>query len=138
MFIWKKEFELGIASIDNQHKKLFEIGNRINALLSMHVDGSDDYDDILELIGELKDYTVYHFNTEENLFERYNYSEYDKHKKEHDAFIEYLNSVDFDSVDKNQDVFLSELLKKIVNWVFNHIITTDYMYKDFLIALGTK
>ena len=138
MFIWKKEFELGIASIDNQHKKLFEIGNRINALLSMHVDGSDDYDEILELIEELKDYTVYHFNTEEDLFERYNYPEYGKHKKDHDSFIEYLNSVDFDSVDKNQDVFLSELLKKIVNWVFNHIITTDYMYKDFLIALGAK
>ena len=40
MFLWKKEFELGIDSIDEQHKKLLEIGNRINDLLSSHDDVS--------------------------------------------------------------------------------------------------
>lgn len=138
MFVWKKELELGITSIDNQHKKLLEIGNRINDMLFVHDDGDDDYDEIMKVIEELKDYTVYHFKTEEDLFIKYNYSEFDQHKKEHDGFIEYINSINFNAIDENQILFLKELLKKIVNWVFHHIITTDYMYKDFLIALGSK
>ncbi len=138
MFVWRKELELGITSIDNQHKKLLEIGNRINDMLVVHGDGDDDYNEIMEVIAELKDYTIYHFKTEEDLFIKYNYSECNHHKKEHDGFIEYINSINFNSTEDNQIIFLTELLKKIMNWVFHHVITSDYMYKDFLIALGSK
>jgi len=138
MFNWTKELELGIESIDDQHKKLLLIGNKINDLLAVHSDGDDNYDEILEVIEELKEYTVYHFKTEEDIFQKYNYPEYNQHKKEHDAFIEYLNSVDYNTIDDDQRVFLKELLKKVVQWVINHIITTDYMYKDFLISYGKK
>ena len=68
MFLWKMEFELGISSIDDQHKRLLEIGNRINELLINHEEDDDNYDEIFTVIEELKDYTVYHFNTEEELF----------------------------------------------------------------------
>jgi len=138
MFLWKKEFELGIKSIDDQHKKLLEIGNRINDLLVNHEEGDDNYDQIYDVIQELKDYTVYHFNTEEALFLKYKYPEYNQHKKEHDNFIEYIGSVNLLEIDDNQQQFLKTLLGKIVQWVFNHIITTDFMYKDYLIKLGMK
>lgn len=138
MFNWTKELELGIESIDDQHKKLLDIGNRINDLLAVHSDGDDNYDEIIEVIEELKEYTVYHFKTEEDIFQKYSYPEYNQHKKEHDTFIEYLNSVDYNTIDDDQRVFLKELLKKVVHWVINHIITTDYMYKDFLISHGKK
>ena len=134
MFVWKEEFELGIDSIDDQHKMLLEIGNRVNELLKEYVDGDDTYDEIVGVISELKDYTIYHFQTEESLLEKYNYPELAEHKKEHTDFVEYLNSIDFDSVDEDQSVFLKELLSKLVNWVFKHIITTDFLYKDYLIS----
>lgn len=138
MFNWKKEFELGIPSIDEQHKRLLAIGNRVDELLSVHSDGDDDYDEIISVINELKDYTCYHFNNEENLFKKYSYNEYEKHKKEHDGFIEYLNSIDLMKIDDDQTAILKELLKKIISWIFNHIITTDFMYKDYLVNLGLR
>lgn len=138
MFVWKKEFELGIPSIDEQHKSLLEIGNRINDLLMAHEDGDDDYEDIFNVIEELKTYTIYHFNTEEDLFVKYDYPDYDSHKKEHDDFIEYVESVDFGAINESQKQFLKELLGKIVQWVFNHILTTDYLYKNHMIKLGLK
>lgn len=138
MFLWKKEFELGISSIDDQHKMLLEIGNRINDLLINHEEDDDNYDEIFTVIEELKDYTVYHFNTEEELFIKYKYPEYDEHKKEHDDFIAYIESVNLENIDDNQKMFLKELLGKIVQWVFKHIITTDFMYKDYLLKLGMK
>lgn len=138
MFIWKKEFELGIKSIDEQHKCLLDLGNRINALLVNHDDDDDNYDEIYEVIEELRAYTVYHFNTEEELFLKYNYPEYHAHKKEHDDFVAFLRSVNPEDIDENQKGFLKKLLAQIVQWVFKHIITTDYMYKDYLLRLGMK
>lgn len=138
MFIWKKEFELGIKSIDEQHKKLLEIGNQINELILDYSDSFDNFTDIYNLIEELRNYTVYHFDTEEELFIKYDYSDYENHKKEHDKFIDYLDSIDLNHADKNQKEFLQELLNKIVQWVFRHIITTDFLYKDYLIKLGMK
>lgn len=134
MFLWKKEFETGINSIDEQHKKLLDIGNQINDLLIHHEEGDDNFSEIYTVIEELKEYTVYHFDTEEELFVKYKYPDYDAHKKEHDTFIEYIESVDLEHVDGNQKEFLKQLLEKIVQWVFKHIISTDFLYKDHLKA----
>ena len=138
MFYWKQEFELGIPSIDEQHKRLLDIGNRINELLTNHDDTDDNYDEIHTVIQELKDYTVYHFKTEEDLFLKYGYPEYKEHKREHDDFIAYIESVNLEAIDENQKQFLKGLLMKLVQWVFKHIITTDFMYKDYLLKLGMR
>ncbi len=138
MFAWKEELELGIESIDNQHKKLLEIGNRIYKLIEEHNEGDDNYDEIVNVIGQLKDYTVYHFSNEENLFKEIGYEQADNHKRVHDEFIDYLKSISLDEVDQNQKQFLEDLLVKVVQWVFNHILREDYLYKDFMIMKGIK
>ena len=138
MFLWKKELELGIPSIDEQHKKLLEIGNRINDLILDHREGNDNYDEITDVIRELKDYTVYHFQNEQVLLEKYHYPDYDGHKKEHDDFIAYLNGIDINEVEDDQIGFLKALLAKLIKWIFNHIISTDFLYRDFLLRLGAE
>jgi len=138
MFLWKKEFELGIQSIDQQHKELLEIGNHIGELLAEYNDNVDKYDEIIRVMGDLKDYTLYHFKTEEDLFIKHNYADYAQHKKEHDGFITYLGAVNFNDIDQNQKVFLKDLLSKIINWVFKHIMNTDYLYKDYLKGMGVQ
>jgi len=138
MFVWKQEFELEIESIDDQHKKLLEIGNRISDLLETHDEDSDNYDEIIDVIKELKEYTVYHFQNEEKYFLEYKYPDYANHKKEHDDFIAYISSVDFNKIDENQEKFMKDLLRKVINWVFNHIITTDFLYKDYLVLYGVR
>jgi len=138
MFVWKKEFELGIPSIDEQHKCLLDIGNRISNLLMEHEDGDDNFEEIFTVIEELKSYTIYHFDTEEELFVKYDYADYDSHKKEHDNFIQYVESVDLESVNEDQKQFLNELLGKIIQWVFKHILSTDCLYKSHLIKCGAQ
>lgn len=135
MFVWKKEFELGIRSIDEQHKELLNIGNRVYHLLhEEEVDYEHLRDDFETLIGELRDYTKYHFRTEEDLFLKYQYTGIVEHIQEHRVFIDYLDEIDIgDSIERSD---LENLLNKLVNWVFNHIITTDYLYKEFLISKG--
>lgn len=67
MISWETQYELGIKSIDDQHKELVNIINKMAALLIEAKQGVDIYDEVVAVIGDLKKYTIYHFKYEENL-----------------------------------------------------------------------
>jgi len=124
MVKWKSEYEVGIQLIDEQHKKLFEIAGRTFELLTDDL-CVDKYDKIIEVINELKAYTIYHFQTEEEYMIQTRYKKYFSHKVEHDDFINKINGIDLYSVDKMQNEYLIELLNFIIEWVGKHILEND-------------
>lgn len=132
MFDWNETFSVKIAEIDDQHKKLFEIGENINQLLKDH-DGIDSFDEIMDLIADLLSYTKYHFEEEEKLLVAHNYPELEAHVDEHNKFIDYLENLDEDEIDENQKQVLAELIKFIATWIFKHINNTDFKYSQFLL-----
>ena len=131
IFKWKDRFNTGIDEIDNQHKRLFEIGTELYDLASSE-DGIDNYDNIVALINELKDYTVYHFNYEEERMAKAGYSEISAHKEEHQQFIDKLNETEAKDIDMNQKQVLLDMIEFIIGWVSGHIVGTDFKYKDVL------
>ena len=104
MLKWKDEYCIGVEKIDEQHKHLFEIGNRAYALLNDEFK-LDKFDHIVEIIEELKQYTLYHFKSEEEYMKSIFYEGYSKQKAQHDYFIEKINGVNLDSIDENQDAY---------------------------------
>ncbi|NRV86635.1 hemerythrin-like metal-binding protein [Clostridium beijerinckii] len=64
MVKWKADYEVGVKLIDEQHEKLFEIADRAYKLLTNDFI-LDKYDRITEILGELKEYTIFHFKSEE-------------------------------------------------------------------------
>lgn len=132
MFDWNEAFSVGIEEIDEQHKRLFEIGEEIHQLMS-DFSGQDKFDEITVAITKLAEYTVFHFETEEKLFAKYDYPEVVEHELEHRKFIDYLNSIDLSHVDENQEDAIKDLLKFVALWIFKHINNTDFRYKEFLI-----
>ncbi|QGU00008.1 Hemerythrin domain protein [Candidatus Syntrophocurvum alkaliphilum] len=124
MIKWKKEYELGINQIDEQHKKLFEIAGRAYAVLKDEF-RIDKYDDIANILEELKNYTIYHFETEENLMKEIGYKKFLSHKVSHDDFIEKINNIDLEAVDDAQDQYLLEVLDFIIDWIDKHILGAD-------------
>lgn len=131
IFKWKDRFNTGIEEIDKQHKRLFEIGSELYDLASAE-DDMDNYDNIVALIKELKDYTIYHFNYEEECMEKAGYSEIREHKEEHQRFIDKLNETEAKDIDLNQKQVLLDMIEFIINWVSGHIVGTDFKYKDVL------
>jgi len=121
---WKEEYMLGVSQIDEQHKKLFEIAERVFSLLKDKLQ-VDKYDKIVELIQELKEYTIYHFEFEEEYMSNIRYSKYFTHKKEHAAFIEKINNIDLTKVDEEQNAYLLEIMDYVVSWISNHILKRD-------------
>jgi len=126
---WKEEYSLGIETIDNQHKKLLGM---INALSDLRV--TDDLREVsMKVINDMKEYTIYHFKTEEEYFEKFNYEDKDAHKKIHDAFVAKIG--DFaDELSKTPDEdiiqFTYKLLDYLQDWLIDHIMGTDRKYAE--------
>lgn len=127
MFEWKSEYEVGVLFVDEQHKKLFEIGNRAYELFKNDF-YIDKYDKIISIIEELKDYTVFHFNCEEEYLLKIGYKNFFSHKIEHDDFIEKFNDIDFKGIDHQQDEYIKEILEFIYKWIEEHILIKDRHY----------
>lgn len=125
MFEWQDKYAIGLEEIDNQHKRLFELANKIYDLLKN--DSADDkYDKIVDLIEELRNYTVYHFNAEEEYMESIDYMRIFSQKIAHKNFIDKIMDIDLNQIDNNQDEYLLNTLNFIVDWLAEHIIKADH------------
>lgn len=124
MYEMKEEYKTGIEAIDEQHKKLFDIADRAYMLLKDEYT-VDKYDKIVTIIKELKDYTAYHFNFEEEYMESIGYKRMFTQKIEHAEFIKKLDEIDFDKIDKDQDKYILAILQYLNDWLVEHIYEKD-------------
>ena len=130
---WDDTLSVKIVSIDDQHKKLVDLIN--NFYENIHNKSSKET--IAELIKSLKEYTVFHFSTEEKYMKQYGFSGYESHKTEHGKFVEKVLS--FEERYKSGKMILTvEITNFIKDWVTNHIMNTDKKYSDFLLLKGVK
>lgn len=131
MFAWKEEYSLGNGAIDAQHQRLFELGREIHDMLR-HKRSEDKYDDLMELIGELKRYTVYHFDFEEGMLEAVGYPELQAHQEEHHRFVDKLDELSTQDLEIFQNKVAFEMLGFVADWIERHILDTDCEYKTFV------
>ncbi|MDI3310130.1 MAG: bacteriohemerythrin [Thermoanaerobacterium sp.] len=129
MITWKEDFRLGIDEIDKQHKRLFDIANEAYDLLKNEFT-IDKYDHIVDIIKELKDYTIYHFDYEENYMKSIGFKKLLSHKVLHDDFKEKINNIDLDKIDQNQDEYIKDILNFLVDWIEKHILKDDRLYAE--------
>jgi hemerythrin len=111
MIYWKEDYRLGVDLIDQQHQKLFQIAEDIYNLLKNNL-YTDKYDKILSLLSELKDYTIFHFRSEEEYMSQIGYRKLLSHRVEHDDFVNKINNIDLDNIDENQDAYIYVFLAK--------------------------
>ncbi|MCX7903409.1 MAG: bacteriohemerythrin [Caloramator sp.] len=124
MIKWREDYSLGVENIDQQHKHLIEIANRV---YDAHKNQFyvDKYDKIVEILKELKDYTIYHFDEEEKFMKEIGYEGYFMHKIEHQKFIEKIQAIDLEKIDEDQDKYLLDIFNFIADWLVNHILEED-------------
>jgi len=123
---WNKKYELGIDVVDEQHKALFEL---VNTLHDSVVRG-DEQHALAEILDELVEYTVEHFETEERKFEYYKYPKIEEHKKEHDDLVKQV--VDLQTKFDNHDVTITyEVLDFLNDWLKEHTTNSDYEFAIF-------
>lgn len=124
MIVWKEEYCVGVEFIDEQHKELVVIANKIYELLKNDLI-ADKYDSIIAIIDELKDYTVYHFKAEEEYMKSIGYKKLLSQKVAHNDFLEKMQSIDMDKIDNGHNEYLIEMLDFVCEWLVRHIVKED-------------
>ena len=118
------EYRTDIDFVDEEHKELFRITDKAYRML--HEDFSfDGYDEIMDVLAELKDYTVGHFKDEEDYMERIRYEGLAAQRRAHESFVQRIEDIDLDAVDGDPKVYLNSLIEFLLGWLINHILYTD-------------
>lgn len=133
MIKWKKEYSCYDATIDEQHMKMIEMINQMSEIASID-DDFDHYDEIVEIFEGLKDYTIYHFNHEESLFDQHGYDSFNTkiQKLEHKSFINKVAAINLYQLDENQNETVKSVLEFLGKWLDHHILVTDKKFGSFL------
>ena len=123
IFPWNKNFETGVDHIDEQHKKLVEILNRLAVNLA-HRSSTIILDSVFN---ELVEYTDYHFKSEENYWQEHLADDpwSIQHHKTHNSFIERVLQIKNQKTDKNSDQIVQEIVAFLSHWLAYHILDTD-------------
>jgi len=123
-FAFTDEFRTQIPLVDKEHETLFNLVRQTYELVHDEF-RVDKFDDIIEIIEELRDYTIKHFADEESYMKSINYDGLAEQVAAHTAFVEKLNNIDFDEIDRDQEDALDKLIKFLLNWLVQHILKVD-------------
>lgn len=123
---WTDLYSVKNSVIDAQHKKLVELINELFRLISK----KENREKMENIINSLIEYTQYHFITEEELFNKYGYPEIEKHKEEHQDFVNQVLQFKTDySEGKVQIKF--DVFSFLKDWLLKHIIGSDKKYMQY-------
>ncbi len=123
---WSPKFELGIPDIDKQHQRWLEILNNFYEKM----DNNEMTENLKILIGEVLEYTNYHFKEEETFMDSIHYPEIESHKKRH---IDVINTIqEYQKKAETGKIIISmTLTSELKNWFKEHILIEDKKYSDF-------
>lgn len=119
--------EMGIPEIDDQHRKLFELLNKLRAAMLAHKTG----DRVDKAIGKLEVFASKHFAFEERLMADIAFAGQAAHAEEHKQLMRELAS--FRERARTGDV-TAELPKLIRSWIIEHLVQFDRKYSDYLLS----
>lgn len=125
---WKPNLSLGNAAIDNDHKRLIDLCNRLHF---MTLAGDDDQA-VADVFDELLTYVRVHFAREEAMMRRLGYPGLKDHQSCHREFASRLRGfiADFDA---GPDMFdMAAFYDFVSDWLLVHVLDEDMKLIPFL------
>ncbi len=122
-FVWDQHFSTGIEVVDEQHRRLVELINRLGE--SLITTDAPDEAALRAMFDELAEYAKYHFTDEEQLMEQSGIASghQDWHRQRHAQFVEQLSVMwNTRSAMSNPGEVLHEFL---CAWLAHHILGED-------------
>ncbi|MEW5729060.1 MAG: bacteriohemerythrin, partial [Pseudomonadota bacterium] len=119
---WTDEMSVHIPAIDDDHKKIVALLNKVIAAGCAGVGRAA----IAEALGELEDYTATHFGREEAMLRAKGYPGLDNHTLVHFKLIQELQRL------RSAPEFRTrEALDLLSRWLIEHILKTDMAYATY-------
>lgn len=130
-FKWSPDYSVNIKTIDNQHKELVNILNRLFIAVSRR-EGNKV---IAAILDALISYTQTHFSLEEGLMRQAKYKDLDTHMAEHKKLIDKLDQLCKKYLVEEQPIYF-EMLSFLKTWLKEHIQGVDKKYSAALLQAG--
>lgn len=130
---WSDELSVGIEEIDEQHKILVGLLNRLYEAIIKKT----DKDEMTVILNELAQYTVIHFAVEESLMRIFDYPQYDDHKKHHQELTKQVVDLQRKFVQGKVSISM-EVLHFLRHWLTEHIMGDDKRYGPYMVERGLQ
>jgi len=124
---WEERFSVGIDILDDQHKNLIALTNKLRQVLL----AGEGRKKVFPFLKELADYSLVHFITEETFMKDSNYPFIDEHIKQHNIFKNDIAHFIIRQ-QSGEPLVANEILRYLENWIVEHITTTDKKYKGHI------
>jgi len=121
MVEWNEGLSLGVKTLDDDHKNLLNIINKLSLAIS-----NDEAQKFIESIfEELQNYAIGHFRREEELLKECNCDKLAEHIKQHREFTAKIPELKAKLLHSKDPASAQEISVFLIDWLFNHIIEED-------------
>ena len=129
---WNAQLATGLPQVDAEHQRLIEL---INQLAGLHQRGATEQA-LRGALGELRRYSVYHFQTEAELMKAHPVDEANRraHLAAHRGFVDLLDRVEA-LVASDPAAVIEQLLAFTVKWLVHHVTGVDARMAREILAL---
>ena len=126
---WKVDYEIGIQTIDDQHRMLLRFITQFEVLAR---DGAH-WNDVYPVLAHTREYMRFHFSVEESLMQILRYPDAARHRAEHEGILRQITAIERGVLCRN---LKSDLLPVMRHWLFNHMLVSDIPFARH--ALGVE
>ena len=130
-FKWSSDYSVNITAIDDQHRELVNILNRLFVAVS-RLEGDKV---IAEILDALTSYTRTHFALEERLMWQAQYQDIEPHIKKHKMLLDQLDNLCKKHLVEGKVIHF-EMLSFLKMWLKEHIQGVDTKYSAALQQAG--
>ncbi len=117
-FKWDGSYSVGDKLLDEQHKRIFNLGNEISNMDSVNSK---------KVVMNLFKHTREHFDHEEELMQEVEFPGFEEHRELHNDLIEKLGNIERQSPDNNHSN--SYIFRKLVyDWIIDHIMNQNKIF----------
>jgi hemerythrin len=120
---WAEDLETGIHVIDEQHKRIISFINELD-----HASRTGNAEEVQHVLEGLLEYTVTHFEFEEELQAKAGYPFLKAHQRVHEIFMKRIAA--FRERANNGENIIPELLSMLKVWLSSHIKGDDRDYVE--------
>ena len=129
---WADEFSVLVEDMDDQHKYLIGLINKLHKAMKLGSTSSE----VLSIINGLREYTETHFDNEEKFLAKHNYPGLPEQIEQHRMFVDKIMSIEQDYKLGKASLTI-EFINFLKKWLINHIQTKDRMYGEYITTGGS-
>lgn len=127
-FTWTADMSVGLVRLDDDHKVLISIINRI----ADNLENGSDPREMAQAFRALVRYTEIHFGREEAVLSSVNYTELSPHMAEHKHFTQDIVEMQSEFEGASDHAARVKVLEYLKAWLINHIMVEDMAYKPYI------